>query len=103
MANNKKTLEEYILDATTNIQNDRDLASRLLQDIMVDITNNPTDKYRHRNLGEAASRYLETLQRSNEQLVKLTALVQKKESNKKQELSEIEKDNIFDLILSDKQ
>lgn len=96
-----KSLEEYIVDATDNIQKDRDAASRLLQDLMIEMSNN-TDKWKHKNFGEAASRYLETLQRSNEQLVKLAALVQKKEGNKSEGLSEKEKDNIFDLIMGEK-
>ena len=33
---------------------------------------------RHREVGLVAAKYLETLQRSNEQLVKLAALIQKK-------------------------
>lgn len=96
-----KSLEEFIVDATDNIQKDRDAASRLLQDLMVEMSNN-TDKWKHRNFGEAASKYLETLQRSNEQLVKLAALVQKKEGRKSDELSEKEKDNIFELIMGEK-
>jgi uncharacterized protein YukE len=95
-----KSLEEYIIDATDNIQKDRDAASRLLQDLMGEMANN-TDKYKHRNFGETASRYLETLQRSNEQLVKLAALVQKREP-KQQGFSDKEKDSIFDLIMDEK-
>lgn len=95
-----KTVDEYIIDATDNIQKDRDAATRLLQDIMNELANS-TDKWKHRNLGETASRYLETLQRSNEQLVKLAALVQKKEP-RQQGFSEKEKDSIFDLIMDEK-
>jgi len=97
-----KSLDEYIVHATDNIEKDRDAASRLLQDLMMEMANNPNDKYRHRNMGEAASRYLETLQRSNEQLVKIAALVQKREGKKDEGFSQKEKDNIFDLIMGDK-
>ena len=41
--------------------------------------------------------YLETLQRSNEQLVKLTAILQRRE-NAQNGLNVEEKDQIFDLI-----
>ena len=44
-----------------------------------------------------AAKYLETLQRSNEQLVKIAALMQKKQS-KNEGLSEKDKDDLFDMI-----
>ena len=98
----KKSLEEYILDATQNIEEDRLAANQLLHDLMMEMSQN-TDKYKHRNFGETASRYLETLQRSNEQLVKIAALVQKEEgATNSEELSDLEKDKIFDVILSEK-
>ena len=52
---------------------------------------------RHREVGLIAAKYLETLQRSNEQLVKLAALVQKS-SSKSQNITEEDKQEIFDLI-----
>ena len=44
-----------------------------------------------------ASNYLETLQRSNEQLVKLATLVQKKEQ-KTEEITDKEKEDLFEII-----
>jgi len=38
------------------------------------LMSNSNDSDTHKSLGDVASRYLETLQRSNEQLVKLAAL-----------------------------
>jgi hypothetical protein len=55
------------------------------------------EKYTHKNFGEIAAMYLETLQRSNEQLVKIATLIQRNESVK-DGFSKTEKDNIFDLI-----
>jgi hypothetical protein len=55
------------------------------------------DKYTHKNFGEIAAMYLETLQRSNEQLVKVAAIVQRQEGDK-EGMSKKEKDAIFDLI-----
>ena len=43
------------------------------------------------------AKYLETLQRSNEQLVKVAALLQKKD-NANTGLSEKDKDELFDMI-----
>jgi len=52
---------------------------------------------RHKEVGLIAAKYLETLQRSNEQLVKLAALIQKKETGNN-EISERDKQELFDLI-----
>ena len=93
----KKSLEEYIVETTNNIQNDRSVASKLLLDLVDHMNKNAEDKYTHKNFGEIAAMYLETLQRSNEQLVKLTAIVQRQEGDK-EGMSKKEKDEIFDLI-----
>ena len=52
---------------------------------------------RHREFGVIAAKYLETLQRSNEQLVKLASLVQKKEQ-KSEQITDKEKDDLFEII-----
>jgi len=52
---------------------------------------------RHREVGLVAAKYLETLQRSNEQLVKLASLVQKKTSAN-QNITDEDKKELFDLI-----
>jgi hypothetical protein len=95
-----KPLGEYIADATQNIQNDRAVAGKLLMDLVNEMSQT-TDKYKHKDFGEVASKYLETLQRSNEQLVKLASIVQRHEGNQ-DGLSGKEKDEIFDLIKEEK-
>jgi len=92
-----KNLEDYIAETTVNIQNDRALASKLLIDLMEQMEKQKEEKYTHKNFGEIAAMYLETLQRSNEQLVKLAAIVQRQEGGK-EGMSKKEKDNLFDLI-----
>ena len=92
----KKSLEQYIEDATQNIQNDRAVASKLLLDLVNEISQT-TDKYKHKDFGEVASKYLETLQRSIEQLVKLTSIIQKRDGSQ-DSLTGKEKDEIFDMI-----
>jgi uncharacterized protein with von Willebrand factor type A (vWA) domain len=92
-----KSLQEYIEETTANIQNDRTVASKLLLDLVDHMNKHAEDKYTHKNFGEIAAMYLETLQRSNEQLVKLTAIVQRQEGTK-DGMSKKEKDAIFDLI-----
>lgn len=68
-----KNTEKLLNDSIRNIENDRASASKLLTDVMVILTGN-NDSDNHKKLGEVAAKYLETLQRSNEQLVKLAAL-----------------------------
>jgi hypothetical protein len=96
MSKISKSLEDYISNATQNINDDRAMASKLLIDLVNEMSKNQ-DAYKHKNFGEVASKYLETLQRSNEQLVKIAAIVQKKEGSQ-ESLSGKEKDEIFDMI-----
>jgi len=55
------------------------------------------DEARHREVGQVAAKYVETLQRSNEQLVKVVTLLQKKQGGTT-ELSDLDKTEIFDLL-----
>ena len=55
---------------------------------------------RHKEVGMIAAKYVETLQRSNEQLVKLTSLVQK-QTSASSEMTDKEKDDLFDMIQGD--
>ncbi len=90
----KQNLEKYIEDATKNIVEDRAATKTLLMTLM---------KYmqlgddRHKEVGLVAAKYLETLQRSNEQLVKLAVLLQKSE-HRVDGISEQDKQDLFDLI-----
>ena len=93
----RKSLEQYIIDSTKNIEEDRSITTKLLQDLIVTMDKHKEEKYTHKNFGEIAAMYLETLQRSNEQLVKIAALVQRSDGTK-EGLSRNEKDNLFDLI-----
>lgn len=97
MSDDKKLLEQYILDSTKNVENDRALASKLLVDLIQQMDKQKDDKYTHKNYGEVAAMYLETLQRSNEQLVKLASIIQRQEGGK-DGMSKREREEIFDLI-----
>ena len=52
---------------------------------------------RHQSCGVVAAKYLETLQRSNEQLVKIVSLMHKNKDSHA-ELTDKDKSEIFDLI-----
>tara|TARA_Y100001973_G_C5199084_1_gene336350 strand:- start:1155 stop:1451 length:297 start_codon:yes stop_codon:yes gene_type:complete len=88
---NSKTLIE---DALSNVKEDRAMASTLLIELMKILK---TDETKHQYSGPVAAKYLETLQRSNEQMVKLATLLSKKEGATTG-LSSLEKSDIYDLI-----
>ena len=91
-----KNLESYIEQATSNITDDRAATKSLLMSLMKHMQ---TGDDRHREFGLIAAKYLETLQRSNEQLVKLAALLQKNEKGS-EGITEEDKQELFDLINS---
>ena len=98
MGRSVKDLENYIQEAIDNIRDDRDITSTLLTQVFAEITNGQET---HKDLGLIAAKYVETLQRSNEQLVKLTSIMAKK-TDSSVELSEDDKRELFDVIQGDK-
>jgi len=90
----RRNIDDYIEEATRNIKEDRALAKSLLMDAMNDMKR--TDSAR-RELGSIAAKYVENLQRSNEQLVKITGLLQKQQSVNTS-LSESDKEDIYDML-----
>jgi len=88
------TSDQFVEEATNNIRKDRALASTLLIEMMKILK---SDETKHQHSGPIAAKYLETLQRSNEQLVKLASLVSKKESASTG-LSSLEKSDIYEMI-----
>jgi len=90
----KHTLKNYIDKATENIVEDRAATKSLLLGLMSFMQ---TGDDRHRELGIIAAKYLETLQRSNEQLVKLASLLQKGEKES-ESITDEDKQELFDLI-----
>tara|TARA_B100001123_G_scaffold74689_3_gene84249 strand:+ start:50979 stop:51281 length:303 start_codon:yes stop_codon:yes gene_type:complete len=90
----KKDLDTLMDEALQNIRDDRKIAREFLNEIANQIAHDP-DK--NRSLSPVAAKHVETMQRSNEQLVKLISLRQKDKS-KNIELSDEDKSNIFDMI-----
>ena len=99
MGSKLKDVNEYIQDAISNIKDDRAVTSNLLSDLLVEIKKTQSTTDTHKDLGQIAAKYVETLQRSNEQLVKITALLHKQASKQEDvSLSNKDKDELFDLI-----
>ncbi len=97
MAKNKKL--DFVEEASKNILEDRATTKVLLMGLMKYMSGSED---RHKEVGLVAAKYLETLQRSNEQLVKLATLAQKATATKL-DFTEEEKNDLFDLIVSDTQ
>tara|TARA_R100000149_G_C5835175_1_gene109242 strand:+ start:321 stop:608 length:288 start_codon:yes stop_codon:yes gene_type:complete len=92
----KKDLNSLIEQALENIKDDRQETELLLSELKEYLS---VSKERYADSGPVAAKFVETLQRSNEQLVKLATLVYKKETSKEAgALSENDKKELFDII-----
>ena len=94
----KKDFETLAEEALINIQKDREQTNDLLKDLIKYISG---AEDRHRDVGLTAAKYVETLQRSNEQLVKIAALKQKSEKGLTG-LSDEEREEIFSELQEEK-
>lgn len=93
----KKNIDELVEEALGNIRNDRKVAREFLNDIATQLA---TDAEQTKYLSPVAAKHIETLQRSNEQLVKLINIRQKN-SEQGISFSEEDKNNLFDIIQGD--
>ena len=94
----KNNLDDLLDEALENIRSDRDLAREFLNEISNVIA---VDAEQNKYLSPVAAKHIETLQRSNEQLVKIIALTQKNKSQS-MSLTEEDKNNLFDMIQEEK-
>jgi len=93
-----KKLDEIIEKALANIESDRLITRDLLEDAIEYLAK---DEHRHREIGMTLAKYVETLQRSNEQIVKVATLIQKEEK-KEDGISQEEMENLFSAIAEEK-
>ena len=94
-----KKLDDIIEKALENIESDREVTRDLLNDA---ITYLSKDESRHRDIGMTLAKYVEVLQRSNEQMVKVASLVQKEEKTA-EGLSDKDMEDIFSMIDKEKE
>ena len=85
--------KKHIEQAIKNIEDDREITRELLDDAIRWLA---VDEARHKDIGFTLAKYVETLQRSNEQLVKLCGLMSKQETS--DELTDKDFAQIFDQI-----
>jgi len=94
--NKKQEIDDYLKEAIDNIRDDRDITKELLDDVIQFLAKGDST---HREVGLTAAKYVETLQRSNEQLVKISGLLLKqKSSDDSVSLTDVDKDKLYDLI-----
>ena len=89
-----KKLDHYLESAIQNIEEDRKVTRELLDDVIGYLSKS---EERHREVGAVAAKYVETLQRSNEQLVKVSTLIHKQQLGDTG-LSDDDKADIFDML-----
>ena len=88
-----KKIDEYLKEAIDNIRTDREVTRELLDDAIKYVAK---DESRHKEVGIILSKYVETLQRSNEQLVKIAGLMSKNE--KDEGITENDMEDIYSMI-----
>jgi len=92
-----KTIDLLVTEALDNIRGDRKLAREFLNEIANQIARDPLqNKY----LSPVAAKHIETLQRSNEQLVKIIG-IQNKNRSQDYAFTEEDKGKLFDMIQQD--
>lgn len=75
----EKNINQFIDETIGNIREDREVTKELLSDALKWLAK---DESRHKEIGLVLSKYVETLQRSNEQLVKVVTLMSKNSASK---------------------
>mgnify|MGYP003126857165 CR=1 FL=1 len=88
-----KKIDEHLAEELDNIREDRKITRELLDDAIKFVAK---DEARHQQIGLTLAKYVETLQRSNEQIVKIAALMAKNE--KDSGISETEMEDIYTMI-----
>ena len=88
-----KKVDKFLEEAVENIRSDRQITRELLDDAIKWLSK---DESRHQNIGITLSKYVETLQRSNEQLVKVAGLMAKNEGSG--DLTDSDMEDIYRMI-----
>ena len=86
--------DDLMDEAIENIRNDRQVAREFLNELANQIAQNAEN---NRALSPVAAKHIETMQRSNEQLVKVLTRKQK-ERTKEVGLTDEDKASLFDMI-----
>lgn len=85
--------EDIAIKCLEDIESDRKITTELLSDIVKHISGGSE----HKEYAFAAAKYVETLQRSNEQRVKIAAMIRKNESENS-DLTDSERNSFFEEL-----
>jgi len=88
-----KKVDDHLKEALDNVREDRKITRELLNDAIKFVAK---DEARHQQIGLTLAKYVETLQRSNEQIVKIATLLSKNE--KSDGLTENDMEDIYSMI-----
>ena len=89
---------QFIIKAENNIREDRDVTKVLLKNMMaaIDDHDSKDDPMNFSSMNSTAAKLVETLQRSNEQIVKLASII--KDMEKSKDFAGFSEDENEDLI-----
>tara|TARA_R110002020_G_scaffold286132_1_gene501673 strand:+ start:2413 stop:2697 length:285 start_codon:yes stop_codon:yes gene_type:complete len=87
--------DKLIKEALANVRDDRKETQNLLKELKYELSSGEAT---HARAGVVAAKYVETLQRSNEQLVKIIAQLKKEKEPANLSFSKDEKESIFEII-----
>ena len=90
-----KEVKNILKEALKNAKDDRTIASSLIKDVSQFIG---ASQERHREVGLTAAKYLETLQKSNEQLVKIADLMSTYVDDEYGDLDDNDKEKLYEQI-----
>ena len=93
--NKEEQLQKFTEKVLENIEFDREKADFLLNDIIEEIKKR---KMEYKDLGPVAAKYLESLTRCNEQLVRLVSLLTPKGKASEEKLSTEDRDILYDVF-----
>ena len=68
---------DKIQETLKNIREDRSIAKKLLQPIILMVEKDSANRDLQRDIGQVANKYIENILKSNEQLIKLVQIMQK--------------------------
>jgi len=93
-------LEKMIESAMENLNEDRSIAYQFLLELKTYIEEDLTGK-RKKSTGAIVAKYLESISKTNEQLVKLIAIISKEKKDDGEELSEEDIEGVYNKINSE--
>lgn len=92
------TAEETLLKALKNAENDRTLSASMIEDLWIKIA---SGSFNYQSTGHLLGKYMDNLQRSNEQIIKIGNTLTKTQSS--DEEKELDIDEVYGELEETKQ